>query len=145
MIRRLESSDVAEIFLILRELYEAPAFPLGGSWNESLLMRELESGSGLGFFEGSELQAFVLFRRAGGISDISILGTRRGSQRKGFMRQLLKNLTESAKASGEKVWLEVHADNIAARKMYESLGFLISGERRAYYRNGASAVLYTYS
>ncbi len=43
----------------------------------------------------------------------------------------------------KKVFLEVSANNLAARKLYESMGFIPTGLRKDYYTKGDDALLYT--
>jgi len=38
--------------------------------------------------------------------------------------------------------LEVRADNVAARRLYEGLGFRLTGRRRGYYADGGDALRY---
>lgn len=55
-------------------------------------------------------------------------------QRQGQGRSLLLRLCGQARARGDrKLWLEVRASNLAARRLYEALGFTAVGLRRRYY------------
>jgi len=49
-------------------------------------------------------------------------------------------------AEAPAVFLEVRTSNVAARALYEKIGFTVAGHRTAYYRNpDEDAVLYRYS
>ena len=51
-----------------------------------------------------------------------------------------------SEAKDGKIFLEVAADNLAARKLYEKLGFTVTGTRVNYYKRGAvtaNAVVYS--
>ena len=62
-------------------------------------------------------------------------------RRQGIARALLADLLERARSAGARgVGLEVAADNPAARRLYESCGFALSGQRRGYYRRGAGTI-----
>jgi|SRR5579859_4751621 len=56
------------------------------------------------------------------------------ARRQGLARRLINHLLEHARQSnGESIFLEVRESNVAARTLYEKLGFEISGRRKAYY------------
>lgn len=63
-------------------------------------------------------------------------------RRRGAARQLLDAVASHAREGGARtLFLEVGADNPAARTLYDSLGFGIVGRRAGYYeRKGRSAV-----
>ena len=64
-------------------------------------------------------------------------------RRKGRARQLLLSGLIYEQSFGAKTaFLEVRADNLAAKSLYESLGFQLSGERKSYYSDGVDAELY---
>ncbi|OBE97769.1 ribosomal-protein-alanine N-acetyltransferase [Mycolicibacterium elephantis] len=70
--------------------------------------------------------------------EIHTVGVDPAYQGQGIGRQLVTRLLEIA--SGATVFLEVRTDNEAAIKLYESLGFVILGVRKRYYRvSGADA------
>lgn len=57
-------------------------------------------------------------------------------RRKGIARKLLEGVLGEAAAGGARsATLEVRQSNEAARRLYESLGFLVEGVRRAYYQD----------
>src|SRR5689334_7013198 len=58
------------------------------------------------------------------------LAVRPSSRRSGVARGLLASLLETVSGS---VYLEVRESNLAARKLYESLGFRVIAERPDYY------------
>jgi len=65
-------------------------------------------------------------------------------QGKGVGTRLLNELFAQAKqANSEAVFLEVRESNVAARGLYEKLGFKESGRRKCYYSNPLEdAILY---
>jgi len=95
-----------------------------------------EPGSGV-------IQAFVIYQDTGDALDISVLATDPSVQKQGRMKELLKTLLAS-KTDDRKVWLEVHEQNLAARNLYEKLGFRAQGRRAKYYRDGSDAILYEF-
>ena len=66
-------------------------------------------------------------------------------RRTGIGRQLMDTLVLQARqTNGTAIFLEVRASNSAARRLYEKLGFMETGRRKAYYTNPSEdAVLYS--
>lgn len=142
-LENLQEGDAEAIFAILQKVYKSPQFPMGGTWSLQNLYRELERGFGLGYFQERRLTAFIVYQAVPGATDISVLATHPEFLRQGLMEKLLLELIRKRVGFGP-IWLEVHEANDAARKLYEKLGFHSSGRRPAYYRDGASAILYSY-
>jgi [ribosomal protein S18]-alanine N-acetyltransferase len=66
------------------------------------------------------------------------------ARRTGLGRRLLETSVRELAGGGMDVLrLEVRASNAAARALYESGGWVPDGLRRAYYRDGEDAVLYS--
>src|SRR5690242_13690680 len=62
-------------------------------------------------------------------------------RRQGIARELIEHLFVRARHGGARsVGLEVAADNLGARKLYEQLGFIQAGRRRDYYRRGSTMI-----
>jgi ribosomal-protein-alanine N-acetyltransferase len=75
---------------------------------------------------------------AGEEVEILTLGVHPARRRQGIARALLAELFVRAAAAGAKrVLLEVAADNWAAFRLYEDLGFRTIGQRLGYYRRAA--------
>jgi ribosomal-protein-alanine N-acetyltransferase len=56
-------------------------------------------------------------------------------RRRGIARQVLARVLEEAASSGVRAaTLEVRRSNVAARALYEGLGFQVEGTRRDYYQ-----------
>ncbi|HEY4903218.1 MAG TPA: ribosomal protein S18-alanine N-acetyltransferase [Candidatus Sulfotelmatobacter sp.] len=63
-------------------------------------------------------------------------------RRRGLATRLLQELLRRARTvNGESVFLEVRESNQLARALYEKLGFVLSGRRRAYYQGPAEDAL----
>lgn len=78
----------------------------------------------------------------GHILDIAVHPDYRGM---GIGRLLVgKVLEECRKRGAEFVSLEVRPSNISAIRLYERLGFVVTGRRKRYYENGEDAVLMEY-
>jgi ribosomal-protein-alanine N-acetyltransferase len=92
----------------------------------------------------SVVQGFLVARGVGGEWEIENLVVAEAFRRKGLGKQLVRELISKARVLGaEAVFLEVRESNQAARSLYESLGFLVSGRRKGYYVDPAEdAVVY---
>lgn len=70
-------------------------------------------------------------------AEILTVGVVPHARRQGLARALVADLLEHARVRGARdVYLEVRADNPAARHLYESAGFTAVGLRRGYYAAG---------
>ena len=59
-------------------------------------------------------------------------------RRRGIGRRLVSGLLSKYRGT---LWLEVRTSNIGARKFYESLGFIDSGRRPAYYQDSGECAI----
>jgi ribosomal-protein-alanine N-acetyltransferase len=132
-----------ELVEIMDQVYQRTSQPIGGVWTRDLLKQELGIGQGLGLrVDGFGLAAFMLFRLYDKHREITVLATHPDRQRRGDMAFLLSYALER-RSPNEGIWLEVHAQNVAALALYGSLGFQQVGRRAKYYRDGGDAVLLT--
>ena len=70
-------------------------------------------------------------------ADIIAIGTEKTKQRRGFGQIILQHLIAvTEQHSVAEITLEVAADNIPARRLYDSCGFYVSGIRKDYYYRG---------
>jgi ribosomal-protein-alanine N-acetyltransferase len=120
-------------------------------WDEDAFASALAQPGAFGFIvtqdNGAEPLGFALLRAVvfaggGGEAEVLTLATRPGARRQGVARRALTAALAQAHAFGvERVYLEVAADNAAARALYTSLGFCEVGRRKGYYaRSNAAAV-----
>lgn len=137
----LTKSFVPKIWDVLKEAYGQASHPVGGTWNLDLLKQELKFGQGIGLVGPEGLTSFVLYRYFEEHREITALATHPIRQKKGDMKYLLSYLIER-KSPSEKLWLEVHADNLPAQRLYKSLGFVEVGRRPKYYKDGGDALLF---
>lgn len=139
-LRPLSQSDGTSIAQILEELTD-PGLP---HWTYEQIKEELSLGLGMGaFLPSGDLAAFVLYKKALDHVDITFLASRRDLQNHGIMTQVLKKLF--LQECHFPFWLEVHEDNLRARKFYEKLAFKEVGTRPRYYRDNGRAILYSTS
>ena len=84
--------------------------------------------------EGDEPLAFLLARQAAGEAEILTIGTRPFARRRGIAKKLMSHLAHELRQVGlVQLFIEVAADNGAARALYEREDFAVTGKRKAYY------------
>lgn len=113
-------------------------------WPMDLLGAEMATAEAVGVFEGDVLVGFVLYRETPDVWEISLVVTHPQYRRRGCMESLLGHLV-AAKGQERAIWLEVHEENISAQKLYEKLGFREVRRRPRYYKDGATAILYSFN
>lgn len=133
-LRNLRPEDEPAVLALVEEWGDRPGF----HWPAAHLKSEFAHARGAGLWDGDELQAFVFWRRTGDDNEITVLASRKGAARRGWMKKLLGGLLV---ASSRRWLLEVHEFNTAALSLYDFAGFREIGRRPKYYRDGASAVL----
>ena len=85
----------------------------------------------------SVIYAYCLSTITTNCADIIAIGTHNDWQRRGFGRIMLEHLIgETEQQNVEKIVLEVAADNMPARQLYDSSGFVEIGCRKNYYKRG---------
>ena len=83
------------------------------------------------------IHAYYLSTISADCADIIAIGTHRDWQRRGFGRIMLEHLIGvTERQHVEKILLEVAADNMPARQLYDSCGFVEIGCRKNYYKRG---------
>jgi ribosomal-protein-alanine N-acetyltransferase len=115
----------------------APAF--AHAWSatdfEQLLSAENVIADGALDSARGRLVAMVISRRAADEAEVLTLAVASGRRRNGLGRALLATHFGRLSALGIRtLFLEVGADNSAARALYERLGFALVGQRTGYYR-----------
>ena len=87
--------------------------------------------------QAAAIHAYYLSTISADCADIIAIGTRRDWQRRGFGRIMLEHLIGvTERQHVEKILLEVAADNMPARQLYDSCGFVEIGCRKNYYKRG---------
>lgn len=112
--------------------------PLGErSWSRQDVAELLASRgvAGLVLRDGDEDVGFALHRIVADEAELLTIAVDRHHRRRGGGRRLLRGVADEARANGaRRLFLEVGADNPAARALYEQAGFRAVGRRDAYYR-----------
>jgi [ribosomal protein S18]-alanine N-acetyltransferase len=113
-------------------------------WSSGFFLQELQvacARSILAEIDG-QIVGYVLFWLLPGAIDIHNIAVRIDYRRRGIARLLLgKVLAEARNQSLLRVMLEVRRSNMAAQKLYQSLGFLTTGVRKGYYSDDGEDAL----
>lgn len=92
-------------------------------------LRTLELGDYFGLFEGGSLVAMAGERlEAGPLREVSGICTHPASQGGGLARRLTTKLVRRQLLRGQRPFLHVMSKNLAARALYEKLGFVVYRE-----------------
>jgi ribosomal-protein-alanine N-acetyltransferase len=113
------------------------------AWSAAAMAALLASPGSFGILSVSEgtPSGFALARVAADEAEILSLGVLPAWRHRGIARRLLGATAERAAGSGaRRLFLEVAADNHAARALYLREGFARVGRRPCYYRRGAGSV-----
>ena len=127
VVRRMEMEDIPSVV-------EIDAASLPRPWSTSVWREELESPFGfyLVLEEAGVVSAQIGLKRIVDELHVMTLAVHPGGRRRGHARTLVEAAV-SAAPEAKKVYLEVRPGNTAARKLYESLGFEVTGMRPRYY------------
>ncbi len=135
----------------LPRLAEIEAVAFADPWSPAMLAAELAqpggvmlvaSGGGAGA-AGGQPCAYACFRPgAGGEAELLRVAVAPAARGRGAARRLIAAGLERLRAAGVvSCYLEVRPGNASALAVYRALGFETCGLRRAYYRDGADALV----
>ncbi len=92
---------------------------------------------------GGQPGAYAAFRHAAGEAELLRVAVHPAARRRGLARALLEEGFVRLRLAGIQVcFLEVRVENKPAIALYEGLGFAWVGLRRAYYQDGADAMVF---
>ena len=104
---------------------------IGRANSRLLVARLITSASG---DQSPEVAGYICFWSVSGEIQILNLAVRQTLRRRGIARRLIEvAIRKGLEQHAEFVTLEVRKSNVAARKLYESFGFEVTGERPDYY------------
>lgn len=127
----------------LKDYLNKDPYLIGWRWKE-LIQEMQEVHHWVAVDPEGKVLALVLYRSLSvDLFEISFLATHPAKRRRGVMRQLLLAFQADLKAQ-DKVWLEVHENNLPAQSLYISLGWVRHGFRPHYYSDGHGAHLFSY-
>jgi ribosomal-protein-alanine N-acetyltransferase len=129
----LETTDAGIAATLHRARFPQP-------WNDGEFHSLLSQQPVYGFLAlkegvlGRMAGGFVLGRAVAGEAEILTIGVDQRFERAGLGWRLMQAaLLEARMRGAENIFLEVDETNVAARRLYDKLGFAKAGERKAYY------------
>lgn len=139
-IRPMQISDLPKVLEIEQNLFPSDA------WTEQLFLGELAevpNSRAVSVFElAGEVIGYASLRFVDREGDVNTIAVAKEHQGKGFGKQLLDWMLETAKLNGVKeLFLDVRADNQAAISLYQKVGFDRIDVRRNYYENKIDALV----
>ena len=129
LLRPMRLADLPAVMEIDRQSLPRP-------WSEAIWREELRSPLGLYLVleEGGAVSGHIGVKRVADEAHIMTLAVRPERRRRGFARALIGTALEDPASAGvRRVYLEVRPSNVAARTLYDSLGFVQAGARPGYY------------
>jgi ribosomal-protein-alanine N-acetyltransferase len=113
------------------------------AWGTPAFVELLAMPGALGLLatDRGEPVGFLLARRAADEAEILTIGVVPACRRAGIGRALLCAVCTGLGASARRLFLEVAASNLAARRLFEGRGFRQVGFRPAYYSDGSDALV----
>ena len=128
-LRPMTEADVDAIAALERESYPFP-------WSEGIFRDCLRVGYVCRVVEiGFNLVGYGVMSTGAGEAHILNLCVRETMRGRGIGRTLLRQLLDLAAEAGvEEAFLEVRPSNLAAIRLYQSLGFVQVGVRKGYYQ-----------
>ena len=136
-IRRLDLADLDAIDAIEQRAYPTP-------WSRAMFASELAKPTSicLGAFEGPELIGYIVNSRYVDAWHVMNVAVDPDYQRRGIATRLLERLFELTRDDQRRGYtLEVRVSNGDAISLYENLGFVRQGIRRAYYTDNREDAL----
>jgi ribosomal-protein-alanine N-acetyltransferase len=135
-VREVTRADLDAVVVL-----EACCFP-GEAWTRAMLDSERDRPGGV--FLVAELDGrcvgYGVALRAGEVLEVLKVAVDPDVRRAGVGRALVGAL-HAAAGWAEAVWLEVRVDNVGARTLYESCGYVQAGRRKRYYADGTDALV----
>jgi ribosomal-protein-alanine N-acetyltransferase len=133
----MTAADLDEVMAIERASFVYP-------WSARFFLQELQVQCARSILAeaNGRIVGYILFWLLPGEIDIHNVAVHTGFRRHGIARLLLEQVISEARGRRmAQVTLEVRQSNIAAQRLYESLGFVTTGVRRGYYSDDGEDAL----
>jgi [ribosomal protein S18]-alanine N-acetyltransferase len=142
-IRDARAEDLAAMVALAR------GAPTAAHWADSLYAQIFEVNGASRIYLVAEdamaIRGFLIARVIGNECELENIVVAEGSQRHGVGSALIGALINAVRdREAKSIFLEVRESNVAARALYETCGFSMSGRRDLYYNDPQEhAILYT--
>ena len=130
---RIDDNELSEIFNISKEQFGSE------SWTMDQFKSSFLSPTSIFIVaKDTNITSFLVAQDCIDNIDLLLIATRETEKRKGFASALIDELGKYQKP----IFLEVRKNNLPAKRLYESEGFNLISERKKYYKDGQSALIY---
>lgn len=134
-LRPVEWTDLETLAALEVELFADDAWSVESWWSE--LAERPRRDYVVAVDEAGGILGYAGLDLAGDVADVMTIATAPSAQGRGIGRLLLGDLiARAARHGAEALLLEVRADNLRARDLYERNGFELLSTRRRYYQPG---------
>jgi ribosomal-protein-alanine N-acetyltransferase len=134
-LRPVEWTDLETLAALELELFADDAWSVESWWSE--LAERPRRDYVVAVDEAGGILGYAGLDLAGDVADVMTIATAPSAQGRGIGRLLLGDLVARAARHGaDALLLEVRADNLRARDLYERNGFDLLSTRRRYYQPG---------
>lgn len=140
-IRALVRNDLDAVMAIEQRSYQIP-------WKREHFLSEFENIAAevVGCFVDDQLAGYICFWLIAGEMQVINIAVDPDYRRLGVGHDLLGHAFKQCRKMGMvSAWLDVRAGNEAAIALYQRYGFVVSGSRSGYYRDGEDALLMVYN
>lgn len=130
-------ADLNEVMAIERTSFRHP-------WSSNFFLEELQVSCARSILAqvDDRIVGYVLFWLLPEEIDVHNIAVHPGFRRQGIGQVLLRQVIEQAhRRDSSRVTLEVRVSNVAAQKLYESVGFVSQGLRKGYYSDDGEDAL----
>jgi ribosomal-protein-alanine N-acetyltransferase len=135
--RPMVPEDLDEVMAIERTSFRYP-------WSSRFFLEELQvpcARSVLALIDG-KIVGYVLFWLLADEVDVHNIAVHANFRRQGIGQALLRQvLAQARQRTSSRVTLEVRVSNMPAQKLYQSVGFVCTGLRKAYYSDDGEDAL----
>lgn len=114
-------------------------------WTDTMLRGELDADGAFQIVASTDgrIPGYVAFRCAADEAEMLRVAVHPEARRRGLARRLVtEGFEELRRRTVHHCFLEVRPHNVAARALYERLGFEQVGVRKAYYPDGSDGLVY---
>lgn len=135
--RPMTPADMDQVMAIERTSFRFP-------WSARFFLEELrvEYARSLLVEIGGKVVGYVLFWLLPDEVDIHNVAVHSECRRRGIGRVLIGHVVDQARGRGSlRVTLEVRKSNVPAQRLYESMGFEVTGLRKGYYADDGEDAL----
>lgn len=144
-VRAAVPADLDRVLQIARECRDAAQWP-DHEFQRSLAPDALPYRIALVILGSDRVQGFIIGRIAGDQWEIENVAVDPMKRKQGLGAGLVREFLNRTRTGANEVFLEVRESNLAARKLYEKMGFVQVGRRKSYYQEPAEdAILLQFS